>query len=138
MIFLIYTSSAVTPFSPSELVDLLATSHRNNASLGVTGMLLYKDGNVMQLLEGEEAVVQTLYNKIERDPRHRGLLTLLRGAQPERQFPDWSMGFRDLTSSEAHTTPGYTEFLNTPLDSQAFSADPTRGQKLLTMFKKNM
>jgi hypothetical protein len=138
MFFLVYVSSAVRPFSPSELTDLLAKCHENNAKLGITGMLLYKDGNFMQVLEGEEEAVRTLYAKIGHDPRHRGLLTLLQGPLAERQFPDWSMGFRDLNAADVLSTPGYSEFLNTPLTGEEFSSDPTRCQKLLMTFKRNM
>lgn len=138
MFFLIYVSSAVMPFSRSELVELLAKSHENNAALDVSGMLLYKDGNFMQVLEGEEEVVRNLYAKIGLDPRHRGLLIILQGSLEERQFPDWSMGFRDLNAADAISTPGYNEFLNTPLTDEKFSLDPTRSQKLLMVFKKSM
>ena len=137
MYSLIYVSSAVTPFSPVELTDLLAISHQNNALLGITGMLLYKDGNVMQALEGEEAAVRKLYAKIGRDPRHRGVQTLLQGPVDERQFPAWSMGFRDLRAG-GDAPPGYSQFLNTPLTGEEFATDLTRCQKLLTTFKKSM
>jgi Sensors of blue-light using FAD len=138
MFFLVYVSSAVKPFLQSELLDLLAKSRENNARLGITGMLLYKDGNFMQALEGEEGAVQALYARIGRDPRHRGLLTLLQGPLEERQFPEWSMGFRDLNAADVLSTPGYSEFLNTPLMGKEFSSDPTRCQKLLLTFKRNM
>ena len=138
MFSLVYVSSAVTPFSPAELADLLSISHKNNASLGITGMLLYKDGNVMQVLEGEQTAVLDLYSKIRRDPRHRGVLTLLQGPVEERQFPAWSMGFRDLRAGDVDATPGYSEFLNTPLTGKEFSSDPTRCQRLLLTFKKSM
>jgi len=136
--FLVYVSSTITPFSTSELVALLKKAHANNTALGVTGMLLYKDGNVMQVLEGEHDVVRDLYARISHDPRHRGLLTLLQGPLAQRQFPDWSMGFRDLSAADATSIPGYSEFLNTPLTAVEFSSDPTRCQKLLTTFKKSM
>jgi len=61
---LVYISSTTTALSPTELADLLAKSHVNNAALGITGMLLYKDGNVTQVLEGEEDKVRALYHKI--------------------------------------------------------------------------
>lgn len=101
-------------------------------------MLPYKDGNFRQALEGEEPVVRELYAKISRDRRHDGVLALLQGTVPARQFPDWSMGFRDLNSSDVRSLPGYNEFLNTPLTGAEFSDDPTRCQRLLTMFKKMM
>jgi hypothetical protein len=138
MIFLVYVSSAVKPFAESELLELLAKSVENNLNLGLTGMLLYKDGNFMQVLEGEEATVRALYTKIRRDPRHRGLLTLLEGPLKERQFPDWSMGFRNLNAAAVLATPGYSEFLNTPLTVEEFSSDPTRCQRLMMTFKRSM
>lgn len=138
MFFMVYVSSAVNLFSPNELVDLLAKSRQNNKERGITGMLLYKDGNFMQVLEGEESAVRTLHAKIQNDPRHRGLITLLQGYQEARQFPNWSMGFRDLASPEVQSLAGYNEFLNTSLTGAEFSDDPTRCQRLLLSFKKNM
>jgi hypothetical protein len=136
--YLVYVSSTVTPFSRLELVDLLAKSRATNGSLGISGMLLYKDGNVMQVLEGEPQNVRALYAKIARDPRHRGLIVLLQGTLEARQFPAWSMAYRDLTDVEVLQLPGYSEFLNSPLTGAEFSPDPTRCQKLLQMFKQNM
>lgn len=138
MIFLIYASSATTPFSQSELHALLEKCHKNNTALGITGMLLYKEGNFIQLLEGEEETVRRLYDKIAADPRHRGIIMFLQGTQTERQFPEWSMGFRDLSAEEEIDAPGYSEFLNTRFTGEEFSANPTRAQKLLLLFKKSM
>ncbi len=135
---LTYVSSALKPFSKSELEQLLVVSRENNAERGVTGMLLYKEGNFMQVLEGDERKVRTLYEKISVDARHKDDIVLLQGPVAERQFPEWSMGFRDLDSPGAGDIPGYSEFLNTPLSGREFSADPTRSQKLLLTFKRSM
>ena len=135
---LTYVSSAVELFSKSELERLLTVSRENNAKRGVTGMLLYKEGNFMQVLEGDEREVRTLYKKISADARHQNDIVLLQGPVAERQFPDWSMGFRDLDSPEVRDTLGYSGFLNTPLSGREFSADPTRTQKLLLSFKRSM
>lgn len=136
--FLVYVSSAVKPFSNDELLELLEQSRQNNAKQNITGMLLYKDGNFMQVLEGDQDAVLNLYAKVARDPRHRGSLTMLKGSAPERQFPDWSMGFRNLNSAEVQNTPGFSEFMNTSLTSKEFSSDVSRCQKLLLTFKQSM
>ena len=138
MFHLTYVSSAAQEFSKADLNELLAQCRENNMRLGITGMLLYKDGNFMQILEGDKDTVRGLYTKISADPRHTGDLVLYQGTSEERQFPDWSMGFRDLDSPEARANPGYNEFLNTPLTGQEFSENPTRSQKLLLTFKKSM
>jgi hypothetical protein len=138
MIALLYVSSAVKAFSKDELVELLATARDNNARLGITGLLLYKDGNFMQMLEGEPEKVGALADKIAADPRHRGLAVLYKAPIEERQFPDWAMGFRDLRSPEVKELPGFSDFLNTPLTGAEFSSDPTRCEKLLLCFKRTM
>lgn len=138
MFHLVYASSALQPFTKPELQTLLEQARQKNDKLGVTGMLLYKDGNFMQVLEGEQDAVGKLVETIERDPRHRGVLVLLRGTSEQRLFPDWTMGFRDLTYHNAAKTPGYTEFMNTRLTDAEFSRDPNRCMKLLLLFKKNM
>ena len=136
--FHVYASSAVQLFAPEELRALLETSRRNNAALGVSGMLLYKDGNFLQVLEGREAVVLDLAEKIRRDPRHRGIITLTQGFENEYQFPEWSMGFCDLRSDEAKTMPGYSAFLESSFEPKALARDATAAQRLLLSFKKNM
>ncbi len=128
-LFLVYVSSATLLFPGEDLRALLATSRKNNAELGVTGMLLYKDGNFMQVLEGDEGAVRGLYEKIEADPRHGGEITLQQGFVEGRQFPDWSMGFRDLNSPEERSTPVYSELLNAPLTGRKFPCDPLPGTK---------
>jgi hypothetical protein len=65
-------------------------------------------------------------------------MTLQQGFSEGRQFPDWSMGFRDLDSPDARSEPGYSGFLNAPLTGREFSADPSRAQKLLLTFKRTM
>jgi hypothetical protein len=135
---LVYVSSAVKLFSSAELVALLEKSRANNTRLGISGLLLYKDGNTMQLLEGERDTVLALYERIAADPRHRGLIRLLEGPIETRQFAEWSMAFHDLSAPEARAVPGYSEFLNTPLTGSEFSANPTRCQKLLATFKRAM
>ena len=135
---LVYASSAVELFSTDELVLLLERCRRNNAAVGVTGMLLYKAGNFMQVLEGEEEAVRQLHAKIMRDPRHRGVITLTEQMIPERQFGEWSMGFRNLADASLRDLPGYNEFLNVSLDDAEFAAKPSRARRLLATFRQKM
>jgi len=134
--YLAYVSSAVRRFTREQLVRLLRKSRANNARDGITGMLLYKDGNFMQVLEGEEPVVVATFERITRDRRHHNLIVLLRREEPERQFPDYLMGFYDLNSPDVHDLPGYSEFLNSPLTGEEFSGDPSRSRRLLLSFKQ--
>jgi hypothetical protein len=138
MFTLVYVSSAVTPFSQDQLAELLAQSRANNESLGISGMLLYKDGNFMQVLEGDERQVLALSAKIAKDPRHRGVMVLLKEHQPQRAFAEWSMAFRDLNADDSQRVPGFNEFMNANLTDRAFADDPSRAQRLLLTFRRSM
>ena len=134
--FYVYASEATQPFGAEELRELLRKSRHANAALGVSGMLLYKAGCFLQLLEGPRAAIGTLVEKIGRDRRHRNVTMLARGFEDNYQFADWSMGFHDLDSAEAKETPGYSDFLETSMYVSALSSDPTLGQRMLLAFKK--
>ena len=90
---LVYVSSAVHPLSDEELLQILRVSRRNNKAVGITGALLHWDGNIMHVLEGPTDVVDAVYARVRRDPRHHGVITLLEKAVEERCFADWSIGF---------------------------------------------
>jgi hypothetical protein len=136
LISLVYLSQAVVPFSKRDLADLLAKSRANNSTLGVTGMLLYKQGNFLQVLEGEREKVLALYQKIVKDFRHRRVTSLSSGKISQRDFPDCTMGFRDLGSADAARIPGFSPFLETSLTTADFAVDPGRARKLLLLFKE--
>ncbi|HLW94376.1 MAG TPA: BLUF domain-containing protein [Solirubrobacteraceae bacterium] len=134
-----YVSSATDLFSTQQLTDLLRRSRDANERAAISGMLLYKDGNFMQTVEGPREAVDDLEARLARDPRHRGMLVLLRGEREQREFDGWSMGFRDLTvAAELAEVEGYSEFLETPLTADAFGADPDASQRLLLAFKRHM
>ena len=136
LISLVYLSEAVIPFSAEDLIKFLTRTREANATLGVTGMLLFKARNFLQVLEGERDTVLALYKKIGKDPRHRALTTLSQTIITKRDFPDWSMGFHDLGSADLPNLPGFSAFLDTTLTAADFAADPGRGKKLLLLFKE--
>ncbi|MEP7294426.1 MAG: BLUF domain-containing protein [Chloroflexota bacterium] len=123
LITLIYGSSATDSFSETELVPLLQKAREKNSRLNVTGMLLYRDGNFLQVLEGEAETVEGLYETISKDPRHRSVLTFMKRTIPEREFSEWQMGFVNLGDVDASQLPGYSDYLDVPLDSDSFKQD---------------
>ena len=133
-----YISTASKSFESVELREMLKSSNVRNKEAGITGMLLYKDGQFMQVLEGPEKAVKATFGRIIRDSRHHGIIVLVNGAVEERRFPGWSMAFRDLNLPDHQEVPGYSEFLNTPLTGKEFAGDPSRCEKLLLVFKKNI
>ncbi len=131
---LIYLSSATRLFSREELVSLLTHTRANNERNRLTGMLLYKDGNIMQVLEGERATVERVFGVIEQDPRHKDIIVLVSAEISAREFGEWSMGFRDLQNPEIKLLPGYSEFMNKSLVIEEFATNPSAAQRLLRVF----
>jgi acylphosphatase len=99
MLAIVYISSAVQLFSDADLAALLKQSRQKNAALEITGILLYKDGDVMQLLEGPDEAVEELAKTIYADKRHSGIIELIKRKISRREFPDWSMEFQNLGSA---------------------------------------
>jgi hypothetical protein len=125
--YLVYISVARKPMSESELLGLLEQSRGNNFKLHITGLLVYMEtvfsgqieGRFIQMLEGPEAVVRIIFDRIKTDERHHGVLLLTTGIADTRQFEQWSMAFKSFDAATAKNAPGFSEltrhlFSNTP------------------------
>lgn len=104
MFYLIYVSSATKLIDAKGLTKLLQKARITNAESNITGMLLYENGNFMQLIEGEETEVLALYETIKQDPRHKDVYTIVQGTEETRMFSDWSMGFCDMQEQQGNET----------------------------------
>lgn len=111
LIRLIYTSSATNDMSEEQLFELLIQSRSRNKKQNVTGMLVYRNGAFLQVLEGEPKDVDEIYKAIMTDPRNSGHYLLDRGSIPERRFPNWTMGFKNLSQHQPEELDGYSDIL---------------------------
>ena len=136
MLSITYVSSAAELFTERQLVDLLRAVRAKNQALGLTGMMLYRDGNIIQALEGPDDVVVETYEKICADPRHHGVIELLRQSVAQRTFDQWTMGFRYVEDLDA-PLDGFSDFLRTrtPGAGEAPSHGP---MWLLDLFRQTM
>lgn len=93
---IIYLSSAVTKLSDEEISSLLIQSRKHNTEYNITGVLVYIEGDFIQVLEGKKETILFLFEKIKNDSRHKGIICVFNDSIKERQFKDWSMGFCSL------------------------------------------
>ncbi|NPD04446.1 BLUF domain-containing protein [Nocardioides sp. zg-1308] len=105
-----YTSSAMQLMSVAELVDLIEQIRPKNERLGVTGLLLYSGGTVIQTLEGPEDVIDGLFGVITADARHTDVRVVDRRYVDQRAFATWSMGFRNVTAREIADLQDFGDF----------------------------
>jgi hypothetical protein len=106
---IIYSSAAAVGFSETDLASLLIRARQNNGRLAVSGLLLHHDGSFLQVLEGDTAVLESLFAIICADKRHNRIVKLLGREVAERHFGDWKMGFVSAAAL-AHELPGYSDY----------------------------
>jgi len=104
---LVYVSSAVRLLSLEEISYLLNRARERNIKYGITGVLLYIGGNFMQYIEGPKDNLEIIFNIIQVDDKHTGLILVSREPIENRQFGDWSM---------AYQTRDFEGYLGSPSD----------------------
>ena len=92
LIQLTYASRAAHILGPGDVKDILQSSLRNNAAVGVTGALCLTNGIFLQQLEGDRVAVNKLYHRIQQDIRHKDTQILDFSEIASRRFGTWSMG----------------------------------------------
>lgn len=122
MLSTVYVSRSSYPFTDDDLANLLMTSRSNNARLGITGMLLHREGRFIQVLEGPEEAVRERLAVIARDPRHTAVHTIVDERVEDRLFPAWTMGYRAVTDDLATVLPGYADVFDSGTGSGSASA----------------
>lgn len=98
---LIYISQATRKLSGDELNEIHQTASKNNQKIDVTGSLFYNGGWFLQVLEGPINTLNTLYQKIEKDTRHKGSRVLYNEPASFRIFTRWSMNMTNLDNRQA-------------------------------------
>ena len=96
---LLYTSNAKLGLGLGELRGILKEAREANEKVEVTGMLCVCQGQFLQALEGRRQVINDLYLKIARDPRHWDCALLDFKAIERRSFDHWSMQLIDLDNN---------------------------------------
>lgn len=133
--YLLYSSTSNSPMSPDDLAGILKTCHENNGVRDITGMLLYKDGCFMQILEGEEEQIRKLFETIQQDPRHSGILEIASDPIRERSFSDWSMGFIDM-DQVIPDAPEFEEYFEKNFTLRTFSEDAESATMFIRSFNR--
>jgi hypothetical protein len=137
---LTYVSSASDLLEVPTLLELLADWRVRNHARELSGMLLYSGGNIIQALEGPEPEVEAMFATISADNRHRSVIEVLRAPISERAFPDWSMGFRNLSPDLVEATEGFNPFLQQAPGAETtdVGAADSAVHRLMALFKKSM
>ncbi len=136
MIQITYLSSATRSMSQDDLEDILRTARENNARLGITGMLLYGNKTFIQILEGEESVVNELVKSIKRDPRHTNFQIVKKKTIDRHEYADWSMGFKRVSGEDFEAVKGLEQFEEKDFNTAFLSNHGSLVDSLMDHFRK--
>lgn len=93
---LVYRSRASASLSAEEISQLLNGARLRNKALGITGILIFDGVHFVQLLEGPDSALDSLFDAIRQDRRHQHVVQLLRDYAPVRRFDGDEMLLIDL------------------------------------------
>ena len=120
--YISYVSEQSYSLSEMDIEQLLHKSRCANTTKGITGILIFFEGVFTQFLEGPEQAIDSLYEKIRLDKRHKEMRELFSGTSPDRFYGDWSMAYKPLDNSKAMEITGYRTFDKTqffaPIDKE--------------------
>jgi hypothetical protein len=138
----LYVSAASHLLDRTELAEIIDLSRRNNARDGITGMLLYHDGSIMQVVEGPKASVLSLLERLRRDARHRRLIVILEADRPDREFGEWTMACVSSDDLPVEDRAALSHFFDEEHGAAASDAptdcDSGMAMQLLRRFRETM
>jgi len=110
MLSIAYVSVATSPLAADDIAALLTQARANNERDGITGALLYHRERFIQIVEGDDEIVRERFATISTDPRHRSVRMMREKRILERQFPQWTMGFREVSDESVKQLAGFEDF----------------------------
>lgn len=90
---ILYRSIARQPHEQREILDILRKSQSNNQRKQISGLLIFRDGQYLQFLEGPDVAVNALFEVISQDPRHHDIEIIDQLNVESMVMPTWAMGY---------------------------------------------
>ncbi len=130
---IVYQSKVTVPFSVEQLEQLLRPWRARNHAQRISGLLLYGDDDIIQVIEGPVETVQALYHIIAADARHHDVVTLANGPITERAFAEWSMAFSALDATRREQLTG---FVGPTLNGHGLPVSPGEWPELTALLRE--
>lgn len=94
------STSESTERVPPDLTAILQRSRSRNKKNDLTGLLAYKQRRYLQVIEGDEMLVDSLFAKIKLDPRHKRIQLILDISVQSRSFESWPLKLVPVLNDE--------------------------------------
>ena len=127
---IVYRSDAKAGLDNDGIKEILKKAQKFNQEHFLSGILVYRKGKFVQLLEGDKHKVHSLYKKIKADKRHSKVEIILEVKSDERIYGIWSMAFVD-----EHVFKGSTDSTHELFD-MAISKKEYKSENVIPLHKK--
>jgi len=105
-----YISNFARDLRKDTIIELIDSIKKNNSNNNITGLLILKNRYFFQILEGDSEQIDSLFNKIKVDPRHKTIITLLDTTIEGRIFNDYNGGKFEIFQNYADMKKLYLYF----------------------------
>ncbi|MBQ0736432.1 BLUF domain-containing protein [Aquimarina celericrescens] len=109
-----YVSTVNPDLSNTDIAKLMDHVNVHNNTIGLTGILIYSEGNFFQVLEGEEEIVKRMFERIKKDSRHYNIIKMLDKEMNDHSFSEYHSSFTVISDHYSQTE--LQEFLNKEKD----------------------
>lgn len=133
-----YVSEASAGFGPDDLAEIGVESVQRNTAADITGILVFDEGKILQILEGERGAVMALFEKISRDPRHVAIRQVAGAEQEARLLSCWSVISGQTSSAPAELRQQFHELhahLSGRDELEDVSAEEVELLKVMALFR---
>jgi hypothetical protein len=131
---IVYISASKDLLDDWLLKTVIEQSRENNSKKDITGVLIFCNGSIIQVLEGEREAVDSLFTKIKKDRRHSQVILLYQGMADHRSFEKWAMGY---TSAEKRNMDELKDQLSFVSNPYVQSSSESKVISLVQTFFKN-
>lgn len=108
-----YVSSAKQNLSIIDQQFIFDQTLKKNTSLDISGVLVFNEGNFMQIIEGENDKISILYDKIKEDSRHHNIIEIINNPVKEKLFEGFETGYAVINNLKGlYSLQVYLNLLN--------------------------
>ncbi|WP_416448399.1 BLUF domain-containing protein [Leeuwenhoekiella sp. A2] len=118
-----YVSTASQELQNSDLKDVMNKTLHYNLKEGLKGILLYSEGNFLQVLEGDKKILLPLYTKIECDTRHKDIIQIVGKEIAHGAYDSYET--RTLSDDKYYDTPELLKEYMTPIQGMDYPIQET-------------
>lgn len=119
----------------AEIEQILVASRRNNGAAAISGALMFNAGGFAQVLEGPRRAIETTFERIQCDTRHRHVVVLDFTALERRLFARWTMAYVGTDTRAARQFAALPQITGGAVEDHA---QPCDGERIYTLLQEHL